>query len=143
MDVNQVLAGTLSPDTQVRNAAEQQLSQAAEADFAGYLTTLSQELANEQALPEVRVAAGLALKNSFSAREYNRLRQVQERWLQQIDPSIKNSVKSLALKTLSSNNARAGQSAAQFIASIASIELPRNQWPDLMQTLVSNVGGEG
>ncbi|KAL2356972.1 armadillo-type protein [Cryomyces antarcticus] len=143
MDVHQVLTGTLSPDTQIRNAAEQQLSQAAEADFAGYLTTLSQELANEQALPEVRVAAGLALKNFFSAREYNRLRQVQERWLQQIDPSIKNSVKSLALKTLSSNNARAGQSAAQFIASIASIELPRNQWPDLMQILVSNVGGEG
>ncbi|KAK4989010.1 karyopherin Kap95 [Elasticomyces elasticus] len=140
MDVNQVLAGTLSPDTQIRTSAEQQLSHAAEVDFSGYLTTLSHELANEQAQPQVRVAAGLALKNSFSAREYARLRQVQERWLTQIAPDVKAAVKGLALKTLSSNDARAGQSAAQFIASIAAIELPREQWPELMQALVENVG---
>ena len=107
---------------------------------AGYLTTLSQELANDQADRQVRVAAGLALKNSFSAREYARLHQVQTRWLEQIDPSIKNNVKSLALKTLSSADARAGQSAAQFIAAIAAIEIPREQWPELMPTLVQNVG---
>lgn len=107
---------------------------------SGYLTTLAQELSNEQAQPQVRIAAGLALKNSFSAREYTRLRQVQERWISQIDPSIKTNVKALALKTLSSNDARAGQSAAQFIAAIAAIEIPREQWPELMPTLVQNVG---
>lgn len=49
-------------------------------------------------------------------------------------------MKSLALKTLSASNSRAGQSAAQFIAAIAAIEVPRNQWPELMPTLVQNVG---
>ena len=48
-------------------------------------------------------------------------------------------MKSLALKTLGTKDARAGQSAAQFIASIAAIEVPRNQWPQLMLTLVNNV----
>ena len=65
---------------------------------------------------------------------------MQNRWLQQIDPQIKTQVKSLALQTLSSTDSRAGQSSAQFIASIAAIELPREQWPELMGTLVENVG---
>ena len=107
---------------------------------SGYLSHLSQELANEQAQPQVRVAAGLALKNSFSAREYARLREVQQRWLNSVETNTKQAVKSAALGTLKSNDARAGQSAAQFIASIAAIELPREQWPELMPTLVQNVG---
>jgi importin subunit beta-1 len=49
-------------------------------------------------------------------------------------------VKSLALRTLASPDSRAGQSAAQFISSIAAIEIPRQQWPELMSTLVENVG---
>jgi len=90
MDVNQVLTGTISPDAQVRTAAEQQLLQAAEADFPGYLITLSRELANDSADSSVRMAAGLALKNSFSARDVARLREVQRRWLEQIDPKSNN-----------------------------------------------------
>lgn len=57
-----------------------------------------------------------------------------------LNPELKENVKRLALHTLSTQDARAGQSAAQFIASIAAIEIPRNQWPELMATLVENVG---
>ena len=88
----------------------------------------------------MRIAAGLALKNSFSARDFTRLREVQNKWLSQIDPAFRTQVKSLALSTLSSTDSRAGQSAAQFIASIAAIELPRELWPELMPALVENVG---
>ena len=105
-----------------------------------YLLTLSRELANEQAQTQVRMAAGLALKNSFSARDYVRLKEVQNRWLTQINPETKTEVKGLALQTLASNDNRAGLSAAQFIAAIAAIELPREQWAELMPTLVENVG---
>ncbi|TKA26670.1 hypothetical protein B0A50_04778 [Salinomyces thailandicus] len=139
MDVNAVLTGTLSADTATRTQAEQQLLQAAEADFQGYLQRLSTELANEQAQSQVRIAAGLALKNSFSARDYARLRDVQSKWLA-VDPNTKQAVKSLGLQTLGSNDSRAGASAAQFISSIAAIELPRKQWPELMKALVENVG---
>ncbi|KAF2715719.1 importin subunit beta-1 [Pleomassaria siparia CBS 279.74] len=139
MDINQVLEGTISADAAVRTSAEQQLIQAAENNFPEYLTILAQELANEAAQPHIRVAAGLSLKNAFSAREYARLRQVQDRWIN-LSPEIKATVKELTLRTLSTPNARAGQSAAQFIASIAAIELPRQQWPELMTTLVENVG---
>lgn len=86
------------------------------------------------------MAAGLALKNSFSSREYVRLREVQNRWMSQVEPQVKDLVKSLALKALSTNDGAAGTQAAQFIASIAAIELPKQQWPELMATLVQNVG---
>ncbi|KXT12569.1 hypothetical protein AC579_2091 [Pseudocercospora musae] len=140
MDVNAVLNATLDPDANTRSQAEIQLRTAAEQDFSGYLTALSGALASEQAPSTVRIAAGLALKNSFSARDFGTLRQVQSRWLEQIDGSVKSQVKSNALQTLGSNDQRAGQSAAQFIASVAAIELPRELWPELMPTLVENVG---
>ncbi|KAL2038575.1 hypothetical protein N7G274_008623 [Stereocaulon virgatum] len=140
MDVNQVLENTFSPDAAARQSAEQQLAQAAEVNFSTYLTTLAQELANEKANPGVRQAAGIALKNAFTAREYTRLREIQMRWLQAVDSSAKDSVRHLALQTLGSKDTRAGQAAAQFIAAIAAIDIPRNQWPELMSALVENVG---
>jgi len=87
----------------------------------------------------VRVASGLALKNAFSSREYGRLVQVQQKWLTQIDVSVKSNVKQQALNTLASANTKAGQATAQFIAAIAAIELPRNEWPELMPHLVQSV----
>ena len=62
------------------------------------------------------------------------------RWLQAVDSSAKDSVRQLALQTLGSKDTRAGQAAAQFIAAIAAIDIPRNQWPELMSALVENVG---
>lgn len=64
---------------------------------------------------------------------------MQAKWLQQTDLETKSRVKALALQTLSSSNTQAGNAAAQVIASIASLELPRDQWPELMGTLVQNV----
>ncbi|KAK1990846.1 ARM repeat-containing protein [Colletotrichum falcatum] len=109
-----------------------------------YLATLVQELANDAADGSIRAAAGLALKNAFTARDFTRHQELQAKWLQQTDDETKTRVKDLTLQTLSSSNAQAGQAAAQVISSIASIELPRGQWQDLMGILVKNVseGGE-
>ncbi|KAI1161451.1 armadillo-type protein [Nemania serpens] len=138
-DINTVLSNSLSTDAATRNGAEQQLSQAADNNFPLYLATLVQSLADDSAEPQIRVAAGLALKNSFTAREFARAQELQAKWLQQTDLETKSRVKALALQTLSSSNTQAGNAAAQVIASIASLELPRDQWPELMGTLVQNV----
>ncbi|KAK6956197.1 hypothetical protein K445DRAFT_61141 [Daldinia sp. EC12] len=138
-DINTVLNNSLSPDAATRTSAEQQLTQAAENNFPLYLATLVQSLADENAQGNIRVAAGLALKNAFSAREFSRQHELQMKWLQQTDQETKTRVKELAIQTLSSSNAQAGQASAQVIAAIATIELPRNQWPDLLQVLVQNV----
>lgn len=104
------------------------------------MTVLAQELANESTQTSSRTAAGIALKNAFSARDTARLRDLQQKWLQQTDASSRKQVKELALKTLGSKDLRAGSAAAQLIAAIASIELPRNSWPELMPALVASVG---
>ncbi|KAG9245379.1 armadillo-type protein [Calycina marina] len=139
MDINQVLLNTFSPDGPTRNGAEQTLTQAAETNFAQYLVTLVTQLANEEAQGPIRTAAGIALKNAFTSREYARLRDLQEKWVQ-LDLDTKKAVKDLSLKSLTSNNSQAGQAAAQVVASIAAIEIPRDQWPELMPSLVRNVG---
>jgi importin subunit beta-1 len=149
-------------DATLRNAAEQQLTHAAETNFvrlplpfdwaAGYfaladilgfqsqyLLTLVQALANDSTEGHLRAAAGIALKNAFSAREFARQAELQAKWLNQTDQETKTRIKQLALETLSSSNAQAGQATAQVVAAIAAIELPRNQWPDLMHALVRNV----
>jgi importin subunit beta-1 len=98
-----------------------------------------QELGNEATEGPIRAAAGLALKNAFSARDFNRQQELQAKWLQQTDDETKTTVKNLTLQTLASSNTQAGNAAAQVIAAIAAIELPRNQWTDLMASLVKNV----
>ncbi|RPB06149.1 ARM repeat-containing protein [Choiromyces venosus 120613-1] len=140
MNVSEVLANTLSGDATIRNAAEQQLSTAASQHFPEYLQMLSAELANEETQPFIRSAAGIALKNALTARERTRLLEVQQKWISQVDPTIKAQVKENSLRTLASNDNRAGTSAAQLIAAIAAIELPQNQWHELMPALVRNVG---
>lgn len=86
------------------------------------------------------MGAGIALKNSFSARDFNRLREIQQRWIQGVSPDVKRQVKEIALTTLGTQDSRAGQAAGQFVAAIAAIEIPRNEWPELMPKLVENVG---
>ncbi|KAF4471793.1 hypothetical protein FALBO_1304 [Fusarium albosuccineum] len=138
-EINQVLANSLSPDANLRNAAEQQLTQAAESNFPLYLATLVQELANDSADGAIRAAAGIALKNAFTTRDFARHQELQAKWLQQTDDETKNRVKELTLQTLGSTNTQAGTAAAQVISSIAAIELPRSQWNDLLPFLVKNV----
>ncbi|RBQ69972.1 hypothetical protein FVER14953_04005 [Fusarium verticillioides] len=138
-EINQVLANSLSPDANLRNAAEQQLNQAAESNFPLYLATLVQELANDSADGSIRAAAGIALKNAFTTRDFARHQELQAKWLQQTDDETKNRVKELTLQTLNSSNTQAGTAAAQVISSIAAIELPRGQWNDLLPFLVKNV----
>jgi len=104
-----------------------------------YLLTLVQALANDSTEGHIRAAAGIALKNAFSAREFSRQAALQAKWLNQTDQETKTRIKQLALETLSSSNAQAGQATAQVVAAIAAIELPRTQWPDLMTVLVRNV----
>ena len=86
------------------------------------------------------MAAALSLKNSLTAREFARLRERQTRWQQALPADVRNGSKSLALQALRTNDSRVSAQAAQYVAAIAAIELPKNQWAELMPALVENVG---
>ena len=97
-------------------------------------------MANEGSKADIRQAAGIALKNTLTARETARLKETQEKWLKAVQPETKNTVKQLTLQALGSQNRVAGQAAAQSVAAIAAIDIPKQQWPELMPALVENVG---
>lgn len=63
------------------------------------------------------------------------------RWIQ-LNTETKNGIKQQALKTLASPSQKAGNFASQVVAAIAAVELPHNQWADLIELLLSFVNNQ-
>ncbi|KIM58066.1 hypothetical protein SCLCIDRAFT_1218905 [Scleroderma citrinum Foug A] len=138
MNASELLANTLSPDTSTRQRATEQLENASRENYPEYMLMLSAELANENSETHIRNAAGLALKNALSAREAARQNEYANRWLG-LDNDRKSKIKQSSLTTLGSPSAKAGGFAAQVVAAIASVELPHDQWPELIELLLGFV----
>lgn len=60
------------------------------------------------------------------------------RWLA-FDTAAKSKIKQETLVTLASPIVKAGSFAAQVVAAIAAVELPHDQWPDLIELLLGFV----
>ncbi|KAI8972612.1 ARM repeat-containing protein [Trametes punicea] len=138
MNATELLANTLSPDAHTRDDATQKLESAARENFPAYVMMLSSELVNETSPPHVRNAAGLALKNSLSAREIARQTDYANRWLA-LDEGTRSKVKQDALLALASTAGKVGTVAAQVVSSIAAVELPQGQWMDVITLLLGFV----
>jgi hypothetical protein len=72
VDLTPLLQSAQSADHNVRTAAEQQLKQAQETQYATFLVSLSAELANNDKPTDTRRLAGLILKNALDAKEEQR-----------------------------------------------------------------------
>ncbi|KAL2621419.1 hypothetical protein R1flu_001624 [Riccia fluitans] len=140
LEVTQILLNAQSPDGAVRKLAEENLKQFQEQNLAAFLISLSHELANNDKPPESRKLAGLILKNSLDAKEAPRKAELVQRWIA-LEPAVKSQIKSALLTTLSSLAADARHTSAQVIAKVAAIELPLNEWQELVGTLLGNMGG--
>ncbi|KAF8316436.1 ARM repeat-containing protein [Clavulina sp. PMI_390] len=141
MDASTLLINSLSPDAATRQNATEQLEAAARDNYAGYMITLSQELQNESAQVHVRNAASLAMKNALSARDATRQAEYAQRWLS-LPPDVRAKIKQDTLVSLGSPTGRVGQYAAQVVSAIAGVELPADEWPDLIQILLGFVNDD-
>ncbi|GJP60988.1 hypothetical protein CLOP_g18199 [Closterium sp. NIES-67] len=139
MDITQVLLNAQSPDGNVRRLAEENLKQLQDTNFPAYLVSLALELANPEKQTDSRRLAGLILKNSLDAKESVRKTEFIQRWIA-LDAAIKGQIKAALLATLGSPVQDARHTSAQVIAKIAAIELPRNEWPELVVGLLGNMG---
>ena len=137
-DITAILQATQGADANARQAAEAQLESAKESNLAGFLTSLSGELANEQKPPETRRLAGLILKNALDARDEARKAEMRQKWLA-IDAGTRSGIKSATWTTLGSPVAGIAHTCAQVVAKIAGAEIPHKQWPDLVVNLQANV----
>lgn len=141
MEVTQVLLNAQSPDGSVRRLAEDSLKQFQEQNLSFFLISLSTELSNNDKPVDSRRLAGLVLKNSLDAKEAPRKAELVQKWIS-LDPAVKLQIKTCLLQTLASPVSDASHTAAQVIAKVAAIELPQGEWPDLIGSLLVNMGGQ-
>eukprot|EP00250_Pteridium_aquilinum_P007789 c17439_g2_i1 orf=1-960(-) len=141
MEVTQILLNAQSPDGSVRKLAEENLKQFQEQNLPVFFLSLVHELANNDKPLESRTLAGLILKNSLDAKESSRKQEQVQAWIS-LDSTLKGQIKGVLLMTLSSPISQASHTSAQVIAKVASIELPRGEWPELIGALLANMGGQ-
>mmetsp|Transcript_29586 Transcript_29586/g.41621 ORF Transcript_29586/g.41621 Transcript_29586/m.41621 type:complete len:852 (-) Transcript_29586:703-3258(-) len=145
MDSNQftqVLINCQSQEKSVREQAEKWLQEAEKANPALFLQMLCVELANNDKPPDSRRLAGLILKNSLTANDESRKLMLIQKWLS-LDANLRTTIKQAVFTTLAATQREARSTAAQVLAAIAFIELPRaNMWPDLIPALLLNMQHE-
>lgn len=138
MEITEFLLAAQSADAKIRTEAESKLGQFREQNLPCFLLSLSVELSNDGKPIESRRLAGIVLKNSLDAKEATRKEHFIQQWVS-IDTSFKSQIKSMLLTSLGSSVRDARHTAAQVIAKIASIEVSRKEWPELIGTLLLNV----
>jgi importin subunit beta-1 len=136
--LTQILINATSSDQSLRSMSEKILGEADKQNPGLFLQVLCVELASEEKPPQTRTLAGLILKNALTAKDETRKVQLIQKWLS-LESGIKSQIKAGISKTLASPQIEARRTAAQVIAKIAHIELPRNLWPDLIQNLLQNM----
>ncbi|KAJ7712485.1 armadillo-type protein [Mycena metata] len=135
MNATDLLANTLSADANTRQDATQKLENASRDNYPEYMLMLSTVLVDENSPIHVRNAAGLALKNTLTARESGRAQEYSNRWMN-LSTEAKTKIKNDALLTLGSSSQKAGAFASQVVAAIAAVELPVGHWGDLIEILL-------
>lgn len=139
MDILQILEAALGgvADQNQRTQAEIQLNDAANNHFPEYVQLLIEALINEDAKTEVRMLAGIALKNQLVSKDNKVKLAQQDRWLK-LPEDLKDKIRGLALQGLGITNQKVANTAAQLVAAIADIELPRGQWQELIPRIIQN-----
>lgn len=138
LEITQFLLAAQSADAKIRNDAETALAQFREQNLPGFLLSLSFELSDDGKPVESRRLAGIVLKNSLDAKETATKDNLVQKWMA-IDISFKSQIKNSLLNTLGSSVREASHTAAQVVAKIASTEIPRKEWPELVGLLLANM----
>lgn len=142
MDISVLLENAiLNPNPAERQKAESDLSKLSEENWIQYVGLLIQVLGDESKKTEIRMLAGLNVKNQLTSKDQVKKQQQAERWIQ-VDQPTKTHFKQIALNTLLSNDERVANQAASLVAAIADVELPRSEWPDLIDIIVENTKPE-
>lgn len=137
-ELSQILVNAQSTDRNVRGTAEKQLQLAQQQNLPAFFLALSIELSTPEKNPHTRQLAGLILKKALDAQDEVTRQQRIEQWIA-LDANTKLNIKARLLQTLADPAWEARHTAAQVLAKVAAIELPRNQWPELIDLLLKNM----
>lgn len=125
--------------------AEKQLNAFKDSNVGNYLQGLVSVLATDGigTDPLARHLAGLLIKNALKplhSTEHALQKKMHDEW-KQLDPAIRDSVKGPLLAAVRNPEPGVSVPAAQAAAEVAAIELPFDQWPAFLPTLLENIRG--
>eukprot|EP00466_Bigelowiella_natans_P016435 jgi/Bigna1/47819/estExt_Genewise1.C_190028 len=129
------LLWAIGENQEQRVQAERELKKLEGLNIHAYMHGLCECMQNRKLPPNSRHLAGIQLKNTIDSRAEQKRQQLQQRWLNL--PAPKRS--DLRLKMLNALNLPEKplwDIAAQVVAKVARIEIPRDLWPGLMKQLV-------
>ena len=133
--LSHILVEAQSPDQQSRENAIKSLVDRSHSNPVSYLLDLSIELSNISNLPQARQLAGILIKNLVENLTQDPL--LSNVW-QQVDPETKTLVRNNTLGSLASDNNVVRLAASQTVSALACIDIPTNQWPELLGILITN-----
>lgn len=133
--IGQLLISAQSGDLQSRTNAQTILQNMTQTQPAQYLLDLSAELANEHPQKLARQLAGLAIKNTVINANQDPF--LDGLWIN-LPPESKAQIRNNTLCTLATNDRDIRLVAAQAVSSIAKLDIPRGEWPDILGILINN-----
>mmetsp|Transcript_46161 Transcript_46161/g.98866 ORF Transcript_46161/g.98866 Transcript_46161/m.98866 type:complete len:856 (+) Transcript_46161:309-2876(+) len=136
MSLTELLLATLAPDK--RAQAEAQIKSAEQASPEQYFVALAQELANNEKAVVARQLSGLLLKNGLFSKDSTKNAELKARW-EGFSAQTRTLVKECTANALLANELDIGKSAAQVLAKIGAIEIPKMEWPGLVPLLLTHV----
>lgn len=119
-------------------AAEARLQEYSKTNYGELVKALATELANESKQLHSRQVASIYLKNTIYGKSSAVIRENQDRW-KRLDAAIRSQVKELVLQAMRSDQERVPHFSAVAAAEIAAVELPFNEWPAFIPTMMENV----
>ncbi|EEC45100.1 predicted protein [Phaeodactylum tricornutum CCAP 1055/1] len=129
-----LLAVASSPD----RSEEKLLEEYMQSNYSEFCLALAKLLATEGAPFAARQMAALQLKNTVHAKSAEILQEKHNRW-KATDATHRAAVKECLLAAMRSGVPKVPHFAAVTAAEFASIELPFNEWPQFIATLMENV----
>mmetsp|Transcript_1717 Transcript_1717/g.2367 ORF Transcript_1717/g.2367 Transcript_1717/m.2367 type:complete len:866 (-) Transcript_1717:571-3168(-) len=141
MDLTATLLGAASADLNVRTQAEQALKEWETRDLPGFVTAISQEIGTEGNHPTARQLAGLYMKNLLVAKDDQLQITKTEAW-KNLQAAVRAGVKQQLLLGMRSTEVTVRSTAAQAASEVAAVELPYNEWPEFLTTLLEYVASD-
>ena len=126
-------------DQGTRDRAGEALGQMKDTALQALLGELALILSDEAAPKNARLLAALTLKNTV--KQSSSPSASLPSWLL-LDPPSQLQIRKCTLSTLASPDKDVRNAAAQAVSALASLDLPRKQWPDILDILVRNAGSK-
>jgi len=133
-DLTQLLEAAARADPQ----AEQTIKEWEQRNFSEYVGRLAQELSTEGKPVHARQLAGLLIKNSLQAKDETLQKEKHQRWTS-LESNIRDGIKQPLLSAIRSSEAVVAHIAAVAAAELAAVELPYEQWPSFLPSLLENI----